>query len=107
MSVTERCVGHKISASGGSHVLNHKTPLMPSWQQTNKEIVFLLPLPGDVRGKEVNWKLTSQRISVYARGAEVLSGDFFYLVKPDDSTWELEDSCDIGRQLRLSLAKAR
>ena len=33
--------------------------------------------------------------------------DFFYPVKPDDSTWELEDAKGGGRQIRLGLAKAR
>ena len=82
-------------------------PPRPPWEQTNKEVVFVLPLPDGVRGKEVGWKLTSQHISARVRGEEVLAGDFFYPVKPDDSTWELEDAKGGGRQLRLTLSKAR
>ena len=64
-----------------------------------------VPLAADVRAKEVQFKCTSQQLSLSVRGAE-LQGEFFLAVKPDESTWELEDE-PTGRRLRVGLCKAR
>ena len=77
-----------------------------TWSQSNKEIVILLPLPEGAKGKEVKFKCTSKSLDVQVREC-VLKGDFFYAVKPDDSTWEIEDDPAGGRRLRLGLCKAR
>ena len=61
-----------------------------TYTQTNKEVVLFLPLAADVRAKEVQFKCTSQQLSLSVRGVE-LKGEFFLAVKPDESTWELED----------------
>ena len=68
--------------------------------------MYLLPVPADVRGKEVSFRCTSQQLRVAVREVQV-SGDFFLPVKPDDSTWELEDAPGGGKQLRMGLCKAR
>jgi hypothetical protein len=76
-----------------------------TYTQTNKEVVLYVPLAADVRAKEVHFKCTSQQLSLSVRGAE-LQGEFFLAVKPDESTWELEDE-PTGRRLRVGLCKAR
>lgn len=76
-----------------------------TWEQTNKEVALLLPVPPDVRGKEVRFQCTSQQLSVSVRDVEV-RGELFLPVKPDDSTWELEDEPS-GRRLRVGLCKAK
>ena len=76
-----------------------------TYTQTNKEVVLYVPLAADVRAKEVQFKCTSQQLSLSVRGAE-LQGEFFLAVKPDESTWELEDE-PTGRRLRVGLCKAR
>ena len=78
-----------------------------SWEQTNKEIIYHVAVPADVRAKEVRFKCSSQQLSVTVRDVELLSGDFFLPVKPDDSTWELEDAEAAGQRLRIGLCKAR
>ena len=81
-------------------------PMLPhTYTQTNKEVVLFLPLAADVRAKEVQFKCTSQQLSLSVRGVE-LKGEFFLAVKPDESTWELEDE-PAGRRLRVGLCKAR
>lgn len=80
---------------------------VPPWTQTPKEIVILLPLPSGARAKDVKFKLTSKDIDLCVSGSELLKGAFFHPVKPDDSTWELEDAKGGGRQIRVGLAKAR
>ena len=76
-----------------------------TYTQTNKEVVLFLPVAADVRAKEVEFKCTSQQLSLSVRGVE-LKGEFFLAVKPDESTWELEDE-PAGRRLRVGLCKAR
>lgn len=82
-------------------------PTMPPWTQSPKEIVIELPLPAGAKAKDVKYTLTSKSVKLIVLGQELLCGDFFYPVKPDDSTWELEDAKGGGRQIRLGLAKAR
>jgi len=67
----------------------------------------MLPLESDVRGKEVKCKMTSSDVAVSVRGAELLVGQFFLPIKPDDSTWEIEAAPGGGKQLRLGFAKAK
>ena len=76
-----------------------------TYTQTNKEVVLFLPVAADVRAKEVEFKCTSQQLILSVRGVE-LKGEFFLAVKPDESTWELEDE-PAGRRLRVGLCKAR
>lgn len=80
------------------------------WEQTNKEVTLALPLPAGAKGKDVRWKLTSKAIELTVLGQALLSGEFFHPVRPDDSTWELEDAPGGGgggRQIRIVLAKAK
>lgn len=77
------------------------------WTQTNKELTLLVPVGADVRAKEVQMFLTSQALKVVVRGAELVSGEFFLHVKPDDSMWELEAAPSGGKQLRIGVSKLR
>ena len=73
---------------------------MHTYEQTNKELTVLVPLPAaDVRAKEIEWRCTTAELRVRARGADLLCGKFFKPVKPDDSTWRLRTRGG-GRQLR-------
>jgi len=90
----------------GLHAALATLAMLPhTYTQTNKEVVLYVPLAADVRAKEVHFKCTSQQLSLSVRGAE-LQGEFFLAVKPDESTWELEDE-PTGRRLRVGLCKAR
>ena len=43
---------------------------MHTYEQTNKELTVLVPLPAaDVRAKEIEWKCTTAELRVRARGA--------------------------------------
>ena len=81
--------------------------MAPPWTQTPKEVAIVLPLPAGAKGKDVKYKLTSKRVELIVLGQTLLTGDFFYAVKPDDSTWELEDAPGGGRQIRLGLIKVK
>ena len=83
--------------------------MAPQWSQTPKEVTLVLPLPEGAKAKDVRWKLTSKRIELAVLGESLLCEDFFHLVRPDDSTWEVEDadSGASGRQIRVTLAKAK
>ena len=83
---------------------------MVPWTQTPKEVIIVLPVPAGTKGKEVVWKLTSKDIECRASKMApepLLQGTFFYPVRPDDSTWELEDAKGGGKQMRIGLCKAR
>ena len=69
----------------------------------------MLPLPAGAKAKDVKYKLTSKDVSLVVLGQQLLLGDFFVAtgVRPDDSTWELEDAKGGGRQIRLGLCKTK
>ena len=74
-----------------------------TYEQTNKELTVLVPLPSaDLRAKEIEWRCTTAELRVRARGADLLCGKFFKPVKPDDSTWEIEDAPGGGRRLHTA-----
>ena len=67
------------------------------YQQTNKEMTLVLPLEPSVRGKEVKVKMTSIALTVVVRDQTLVQNSFFYPIKPDDSTWEIEDAKGAAR----------
>ena len=81
---------------------------VPAWTQTPKEVTFLLPFPPDGKAKDVKFKLTSKEVMMTFQGETLLSGAFFYSVRADDSTWEVEDLPGTGgKRLRVELAKTK
>ena len=81
-------------------------PAVP-WQQRNKEMTLVLPLEPSIRGKEVQVKMTSVAVTVVVREQTLLQNSFFYPIRPDDSTWEIEDAAGGGKELRLGFCKAK
>ena len=76
---------------------------VPAWTQTPKEVTFLLPFPPDGKAKDVKFKLTSKDVMMTFQGETLLSGSFFYSVRADDSTWEVEDLPGTGgKRLRVA-----
>ena len=82
---------------------------MPAWTQTPKEVVWVVALPDGAKSKDIKFKLSSKSIDMTCLGQPVLKGEFFYSVRADDSTWELEDVPGGGgaRQVRVTLAKTK
>ena len=79
------------------------------WTQTIKEVTWVVPLPAGAKAKDVKFKLSSKAIDMTCLGEVLLKGDFFYSVRADDSTWELEDAPGGGgaRQVRVTLGKTK
>ena len=68
-------------------------PTMPPWTQSPRRLsssFLCLPVPK----QKTSSTLTSKSVKLIVLGQELLCGDFFYPVKPDDSTWELEDEAE-------------
>jgi hypothetical protein len=84
-------------------------PARTPWTQTNKEILMVVPLTAPVKAREILWRLTTKDVELRIKGAAepLLTGVFFHPVRPDDSTWELEDAPGGGKEIRIGLAKAR
>jgi len=85
-------------------------PARPPWTQKPKEVLLVLPLDAPaVKARDIVWKLTTKDIDLRLKGAAepLLAGTFFHPVRPDDSTWELEDAPGGGKQIRIGFAKAR
>uniref|UniRef100_A0A7S4F4T6 CS domain-containing protein n=1 Tax=Chrysotila carterae TaxID=13221 RepID=A0A7S4F4T6_CHRCT len=78
------------------------------WTQSPKELYLNLPIDAGVKAKEIDVRLTTQQIAVHVRGVELLNGQTFLPIRPDDSTWEIEaETRDCARRLRLVVSKVR
>lgn len=61
-------------------------------------------LPRKTKGKDLDVKITATSISAkYKDGTELISGDFFDAIKPNESTWSIEE----GERFMLNLEKAQ
>lgn len=74
-----------------------------SWTQTLTEVVVMVPVPKGTKGKQcrVEIEKDSLRIGLKAESGNIVEGELFAVVKPDDCLWNLVDSC----MLEVSLVK--
>lgn len=78
-------------------------PLRPSytWGQTKSQVTVRVPLPIWVRGRDVNVavKADSLRVSLRSNEKQVINGELFARVRPDELTWDLEEGGSLCLQL--------
>lgn len=75
-----------------------------AWSQGIADLTVQVDLPRKTKGKDLNVTLTATGISAnYKDGTVILQGDFYDIVKQDDSTWSIEE----GERFMLHLEKAQ
>lgn len=82
------------------------------WSQNKTEVSVRIPVPGDLKSKDIRFKVTASRLEV--RFVQAASGDPVDLlvgpwpkrIKADDTTWFIEESEKEGRHIAVQLVKA-
>merc|ERR1712086_10926 len=64
------------------------------WTQTKSEVEIRFPVASDVRGREVDWNLSSTSIKLVVRGELLLEGELPAKVQVEDSIWTLDNEGD-------------
>jgi len=66
------------------------------WKQELGEVDVMVPVPKGTRGKQLEVKIAKKHLSVGLKGQEkILDGELCKEIKMDESTWTLEDQCEI------------
>jgi len=78
------------------------------WTQTLEEADVTVPIPGNLKARDLTVDLKKTHIKVGVRGQEaIIDGDFPHPIQTDDSTWVLSTKADGSKEIAINLAKAR
>jgi hypothetical protein len=77
-----------------------------SWTQHDiKEINISIPIPSNIRGKDLNFKHDAKEILVQIKGQEpLIKGEFFLPIKPDSLLWAIEE-VKTGKVITITFEK--
>ncbi len=78
-----------------------------TWRQTTDEVMLRVPVPADVRGREVSFDIHPNRLSLGVRGSSLLSGSLADAgsINTDGCYWTLEGEGS-DRHIAVTLGKA-
>lgn len=74
-----------------------------TWSQSDDEVEIVVPVPTECDKKNISVQFKTKSINVAVDGKQILSGNLFASVHPDDCTWTL--SKGKSRVLTVSLEK--
>ncbi|KIW72255.1 hypothetical protein PV04_00462 [Phialophora macrospora] len=78
------------------------------WTQTLEEAEVSVPIPGNLKARDLIVELKKNHIKVGVKGQQaIIDGDFPHPIQVDDSTWVLSTKSDGGKEILITLAKAR
>lgn len=67
---------------------------------------LLVPLPAGTRAKQLKVHVRPTALSVSMGATELMNGEFYANVSPDETDWELRDAADGARELVMVFVKA-
>jgi len=78
------------------------------WTQTLEEADVTVPIPGNLKARDLVVDLKKTHLKVGVKGQEpIIDGDFPHPIQTDDSTWVLSTKADGSKEIAINLAKAR
>ncbi|KAL2353041.1 putative nuclear movement protein nudC [Cryomyces antarcticus] len=76
------------------------------WTQTIQDVDITASIPANIKGRDLDVKLTKTALRVAIRGQEpIIDGTFPHPIIPDESTWTLE-TVPSGKEVAIHLDKA-
>ncbi|KAI7549171.1 Nuclear movement protein [Hortaea werneckii] len=95
----------KLDAAAKAKELEEQSKLPYKWTQTIGELDLTAAIPANIKGKDLDVKLTRNGIKAAIKGQEpIIEGDFPHPIRVDDSTWTLE-SGPSSKELNIHLDK--
>ncbi|KAK0366564.1 hypothetical protein LTR91_003319 [Friedmanniomyces endolithicus] len=101
----------KLDAEAKQKEDEEQSKLPYKWTQTIGDVDLTAPIPANIKGRDLEVKITKTGIKAGVRGQEpIIDGTFPHPILPDDSTWTLETtpttpSSPIGKELAIHLDK--
>lgn len=78
------------------------------WRQTLDEAEITVPIPGNLKSKDLIVDLKKTYIKVAVKGQDpIIDGDTPFPLQVDDSTWTLSTKSDGGKEINITISKAR
>ncbi|KAI9713739.1 MAG: hypothetical protein M1812_006577 [Candelaria pacifica] len=75
------------------------------WTQTIQDVDITVPVPGNIKGRDLEVVLTKNRLKVAIKGqTPIIDGDLPKAIHVDESTWTLEPVSD-GKEVAIHLDK--
>ncbi|KAI6872243.1 Nuclear movement protein [Hortaea werneckii] len=95
----------KLDAAAKAKELEEQSKLPYKWTQTIGELDLTAVIPANIKGKDLDVKLTRNGIKAAIKGQEpIIEGDFPHPIRVDDSTWTLESGAS-SKELNIHLDK--
>ncbi|KAI7186417.1 Nuclear movement protein [Hortaea werneckii] len=95
----------KLDAAAKAKELEEQSKLPYKWTQTIGELDLTAVIPANIKGKDLDVKLTRNGIKAAIKGQEpIIEGDFPHPIRVDDSTWTLESGSS-SKELNIHLDK--
>ncbi|KAK3048577.1 hypothetical protein LTR09_010072 [Extremus antarcticus] len=77
------------------------------WTQQIGDLDLTAPIPGNLKGKDLDVKITKTTLKAGIKGQEpIIDGTLPHPIHPDESTWTLEPLTSGGKELNIHLDKA-
>ncbi|KAJ9627585.1 uncharacterized protein PV06_05923 [Exophiala oligosperma] len=78
------------------------------WTQTLEEVDVNVPIPGNLKARDLIVDLKKTHIKVSIKGQDpIIDGDFPHPIQTDDSTWIISTKPDGTKEIAINLSKAR
>ncbi|KAI7236236.1 Nuclear movement protein [Hortaea werneckii] len=95
----------KLDAAAKAKELEEQSKLPYKWTQTIGELDLTAVIPANIKGKDLDVKLTRNGIKAAIKGQKpIIEGDFPHPIRVDDSTWTLESGSS-SKELNIHLDK--
>jgi len=95
----------KLDAAAKAKELEEQSKLPYKWTQTIGELDLTAVIPANIKGKDLDVKITRNGIKAAIKGQEpIIEGDFPHPIRVDDSTWTLESGTS-SKELNVHLDK--
>ncbi|KKK16957.1 hypothetical protein P175DRAFT_0532237 [Aspergillus ochraceoroseus IBT 24754] len=77
------------------------------WTQTIQDVDVTIPIPGNIKGRDMEVVLTKTKIKIAIKGQEpLIDGDFPHPVRLDECSWTLETTSNPpGKEVAVHLDK--
>jgi len=78
------------------------------WTQTISDLDVVVPVPGNIKGRDLDTMITKTRIRVGLKNQQpIIDGEFPHTIHADESTWTLETTAHPpGKEVVIHLDKA-
>jgi len=97
----------KKDAEDRAREAEEQAKLPYKWTQTIGDVDVVVPVPGNLKGRDFNVVIAKKKLKVGIKGQEpIIDGDLPKEIHVDESTWTLETTSSSAKELAVHLDKS-